>query len=104
MRRLLAVVVLLVSSVSYAQPGAPLQEPPPQPQTFPPPAYAPPPPYGYTQPPMQVQLTLDEQFLLERGYISDGQHIGGTVVAFMFGFGLGHAVQGRFSERGYLFA
>jgi hypothetical protein len=104
MRGLLAVVVLLVSSVGYAQPGAPLQEPSPQtyPAPQPSPAYAPP-PYGYAQP-MQVQLTLDDQYLLERGYISDGQHIGGTLVAAFFGFGIGHAIQGRFTERGYLFA
>lgn len=92
MRVLAAVVVLLVSSVVAAQPGAQLQP------------YPPPPGYGYAPQPMQVQLTLDEQYLLERGYISDGQHVGGTVVAFFFGFGIGHAVQGRFTERGYLFA
>jgi hypothetical protein len=118
MRTLLVVVVLVASSVAAAQPGAapppptepqPQPYPPPQsqPQPYPPPqpqAYPPPQPYGYAQRPMQVQLTLDEQYLLERGYISDGQQVGGTIVAFMFGFGLGHAVQGRFMERGYLFA
>jgi hypothetical protein len=93
MRTLLVVVVLVASSVASAQPGAG----PPQP-------YPPPSPYGYAQPPMQVQLTLDEQFLLERGYITDGQHIGGTLVSVFFGFGVGHAIQGRFGERGYMFA
>ncbi len=83
MRVLAVVVVLLVSTVAAAQPGA--AQPP----------YPPPPAYGYAPQPMQVQLTLDEQYLLERGYISDGQHVGGTVVAFFFGFGIGHAVQGR---------
>ncbi len=79
MRVVAVVVVLLFSSVVGAQPSS------------------------YAPAPMPVQLTLDEQFLLERGYISDGQQIGGTVVAFFFGFGLGHAVQGRYMERGYLF-
>lgn len=79
-RAAVIVVVLLVSSVVDAQPS------------------------GYAPTPMPVQLTLDEQFLLERGYISDGQQVGGTVVAIFFGFGVGHAVQGRFMERGYLFA
>lgn len=92
MRVLAVVVVLLVSTVAAAQPGA--AQPP----------YPPPPAYGGAPQPMQVQLTLDEQYLLERGYISDGQHIGGAVVAYFFGFGIGHAVQGRFMERGYLFA
>ena len=61
--------------------------------------------YGYApqRPMMQVQLTLDEQFLLERGYISEGQHIGGGLISLFFGWGIGQAIQGRWSEKGYIF-
>jgi hypothetical protein len=52
---------------------------------------------------MQYQLTLDEQYLLERGYISDGAHIGGGLISLFFGWGIGQAVQGRWSEKGYIF-
>ncbi len=63
-------------------------------------------PYGqqpYGQQPMQVQLTVDEQWLLERGYISDGEHIGGGLAAMMLGFGLGQAIQGRWGDKGWIF-
>jgi hypothetical protein len=63
-------------------------------------------PYGqqpYSQQPMQVQLTVDEQWLLQRGYISDGEHIGGGLAALMLGFGIGQAVQGRWGEMGWIF-
>lgn len=52
---------------------------------------------------MPYQLTVDEQYLLERGFITDGEHIGGGLVAVFLGFGLGQAVQGRWSEKGYIF-
>ena len=87
----IAIVGALVAG-AQAQPGS-QPYPPPQP-------YAP--PYGY-QPPMQVQLTLDEQFLLERGYISQNQHVAGGIVSLFFGFGIGQAIQGRWSEKGWIF-
>lgn len=59
---------------------------------------------AYTEPCGQpVQVTPDEYRLLQRGYISDGQHVGGGLVGTFFGFGLGHAVQGRWSEKGWMF-
>jgi hypothetical protein len=63
------------------------------------------PPYGYgtQQPAMQVQLTLDEQYLLERGYISDNQRIGGGLASLLFGLGIGQAIQGRWTETGWIF-
>jgi hypothetical protein len=96
-------VVVALATSAAAQPAAPQPYPPPQPapaQPYPPQAY-PAPGYGYAQP--QAQLTLDEQYLLERGYISDGELIGGGALALFFGFGLGQAVQGRWSEKGYIF-
>jgi len=83
------------------QPGYPPQQPgyPPQqgyPQQYPQqPVY---PGYG-----PQVQITPEEQELLAQGEISDGQHLGGAAVAFFFGFGAGQAVQGRWSDKGWIF-
>lgn len=122
-------VVMATAGVAGAQPGAsapqPGYGPPPQaPQPAPPPqGYGPPPPQGYGPPPQgyapppqgyapppygyqpqpQLQLTLDDQLLLSRGEISDAQHFGGGLAAFLIGFGVGHAIQGRWSERGWLF-
>ena len=92
------VVVLLFAGVASAQPG----QTPPQPQPYGPSPYAYP-AYGYQRQVMPVQLTLDEQYLLQRGYISDGEHIGGGIVSVFFGWGIGQAVQGRWSEKGYIF-
>jgi hypothetical protein len=77
-------LVAMLSSVAIAQPGA----------SYPAPAPA---------PVMQVQLSLDEQFLMERGYIKPNEHIGGGLVAVLFGLGVGHAVQGRWSDTGWIF-
>lgn len=48
-------------------------------------------------------LTPAERRLLLRGEISDGEHIAGGLVGTFLGFGTGHAVQGRFSDRGWIF-
>lgn len=80
-------VMLALATSAHAQPG--MSQPVPD---------------GYASgPPMQVQLTVDEQWLLQRGYISDGETIGGGVVALFVGWGLGQAVQGRWSQKGYIF-
>lgn len=93
MRKLIVVLLVMVSTgVASAQYAAP----PPQPY------YGPQPYYAQPQP-VQVQLTVDEQWLLQRGYISPGEHIGGGVVSLFFGFGVGQAVQGRWSEKGWIF-
>ena len=89
-------------------PPAPQPTPPPQPWQPPPPQPQPGPSgYGYYQPAprpvMNVQLTVDEQWLLQRGYISDGETMAGGFVALLFGWGVGHAIQGRWSEKGYIF-
>ena len=99
--RTLLVVAMLVSlaGIADAQPGQ-YSQPPPQP------TYGQPAPYGYgyqQRPVMQVQLTLDEQWLMQRGFISDGETLGGGVVALLFGMGIGHVIQGRWSRDGYIF-
>lgn len=76
-------------------PPYPAQPPPGQPQPYP----AQPPPYAY--PP--IQLTPEEHEMLMAGEISDGQHIVGVVASLGFGFGVGQAVQGRYSDTGWIF-
>ena len=110
MHRALAVVVLLGCGVAFAQPGAtppaPYPPPPPYPAPYPPPTPYPPPapypPYGYAPPP--AQLTADEQATLQIGYVSDGQLIGGGLASLFLGFGIGQAVEGRWSDTGWIFS
>jgi len=87
---------------TYPQQGYPQQGYPQQgypQQGYPQPAYG----YNYSQPPMTAQLTVDEQWLLQRGFISDGETFGGGAVALFFGMGLGQVIQGRWSQKGYIF-
>jgi hypothetical protein len=125
MRAIVSVVFILVvlSGAAQAQPGqppppppgaaqAPQPYPPPpagppqgqpmQPQPYPPP-YPPgagvPPPYQYAP----VQLTPEEQKLLQRGEINIVQHAGGVALNWLVGFGIGQALQGRWSDTGWIF-
>jgi len=99
MRSLGLVLILALfgarAGAAHAQPGA----------TPPPPAPSPyaPPPYAYPPPPQPVALSDQDRELLARGEISDGQHLGGGLASFFFGFGLGQAVQGRWSDTGWIF-
>src|SRR5689334_6547254 len=85
-----AVVLLrLLAGTAAAQPGqTPAQLPPP---------------YQYQPPPPPPMLTLDERHLLEDGEISDGRYVGGGLLSIFPGFGVGQAVQGRWSDRGWIF-
>jgi hypothetical protein len=117
---------LLATSVASAQPGPPSgpdgqPPPPPAPGTPPPqPGYGPPPSqpgygppagyapgaYGYRQPPpgsLVLQLSPDDQELLTRGEISDGQWLVGGLASVVLGFGIGQAVEGRWLDRGWIF-
>jgi hypothetical protein len=106
-------LLLALAGTAGAQPGAD-PPPPPNPSPYPPPPQdypAPlPPPAPIPQPqpppmyqPIAVQLTAEEHQLLQRGEISDGAHIGGGVANICLGFGIGQAIQGRWSERGWIF-
>jgi hypothetical protein len=89
MRTLLAVVVLVVGArAAAAQPGVT--------QSYPPPAYA--------YQPRQITITTEEQDLLDRGEITDGQQIGGGLAALFFGLGVGQAVEGRWRDTGWIFS
>jgi hypothetical protein len=79
-----------VSSTALGQPGQPTPPPPPA-------------GYGQTWGAPTPQLTYEERKLLEKGEYSDGQIVGGGLLGTFFGFGLGHAVQGRFREKGWIF-
>ena len=80
-----------------AQPG---QTPPPQPAPQPAPTYNP----DYGQPaPYYHLLTWEERDLLARGEISEGAHFGGGLLGTFMGLGFGHAVQGRYLEKGWIF-
>lgn len=100
-------LLVLVGSSAHAQDPAPYPPQPPQPYPQPPPMQPqPPPPQGYAPPPQQyvpAQLSADDAAILQQGEISDGAHIGGGVAALFFGFGIGQAVQGRYSETGWIF-
>ena len=48
-------------------------------------------------------LTRREQALLERGPISGTRHVAGVAISVLPGLGLGHIVQGRWKERGWIF-
>jgi|SRR5665647_2668115 len=91
MRTLLVIAVLLGSTVAQAQPGT--TEPMPyEPQGY------------YAQPPMvQLQLTEAQQDLLARGEISIGRYVTGGILSYAIGFGVGHAVQGRWNDQGWIY-
>jgi hypothetical protein len=107
MRAIVSVLFVLIvfQGAALAQPGQSPAGPMPAPAPYPPPMQ--PQPYPYPYAPYQygtpLPLTADEQELLSRGEISDGQHIGGGLVSLFFGFGVGQAVQGRYSDTGWIF-
>lgn len=93
----IACCLLVCIPISEAQPGA--QPPAPRPQSSPGPS-----PYGpYNAAPNYSLLTAEERELLLTGEISSGQTIGGGAVAWILGFGAGHAVQGRYEDVGWKF-
>lgn len=89
MRTAIAIAVMMLGArVAAAQPGVTPSGPP----------CCVPAPYAY-----QPALSVEDQELLAQGEITDGQHVGGGLVALMFGFGVGQAVQGRWHETGWIF-
>ena len=99
-----ALVLVVLSGVAQAQPGAGAPPPPPptypqqQPQQYPPAPQQYQPGYGYP-----VGLTPEEHELLMDGEISSGAHFGGGLAALFLGFGSGQAIQGRWSDTGWIF-
>jgi hypothetical protein len=100
MERLLVSLAILVMSAgsAAAQPGqTPAQPPPPPPAQ---PGWTPTPAYAA---PRFHLLSAEEQELLIQGEISEGAYVGGGLVGTFFAFGLGHLVQGRFTDKGWIF-
>jgi hypothetical protein len=60
-------------------------------------------PYYYPPQLQPPQLTSEEWNLLDEGEIGQGRHFAGFLLSLSPGFGLGQAVQGRWSERGWIF-
>src|SRR5262245_38344217 len=48
-------------------------------------------------------VTEDARAWARREPIEQDQHVGGSLAGFLFGFGLGQAMQGRWHDRGWLF-
>tara|TARA_R110002073_G_scaffold257750_5_gene420626 strand:- start:17577 stop:18206 length:630 start_codon:yes stop_codon:yes gene_type:complete len=90
-----------LSSVTQAQPG--VREYPPRTQEQSPQQPAAYYNGGYSQLPNLQLLTTEELDIYRRGEISPLETIGGGLVSAWAGFGLGHAVQGRYSDVGWMF-
>jgi hypothetical protein len=54
-------------------------------------------------PPPTLQLSESDYQLLERGEISNGEYVAGALLGSFGGFGIGHAIQGRWTEKGWVF-
>lgn len=93
--------VLALTQGVRAQPG----QTPPTPYGQPAPGPYAPPPHAYGTPPygQPALLTPEEHDLLLRGEIEDGARFGGAAVNLFVGFGLGQAIQGRWSDTGWIF-
>ena len=104
-------IVCLGASIAAAQPGQPqpVQPQPPPPQPYPQPQPQPyPQPYPQQQPyypqqPYPVALSEDDRRILAIGEITEGQQFIGGVANFFVGFGVGQAIQGRWTDTGWIF-
>lgn len=98
MRSMLLILVMLGSTAAQAQPGQTMPVDPSQPTGL-----APQPQY-YAQPQVvQLQLTADQMELLEKDEISVGKYVTGGILSYVLGFGVGQAIQGRWSDDGWFF-
>ncbi len=50
-----------------------------------------------------MQFTPQEYEILRKGEISEGRYVGGGLLGTVVGYGIGHAVQGRWSDKGWIF-
>jgi hypothetical protein len=88
-----SVALLLACPLARAQPAT-LPEPPNDvPITQP-----------SSEPASELQLVADDQALLARGEISDSRWISGGLLSSVIGLGIGQGVQGRWADRGWMFA
>ncbi len=52
---------------------------------------------------VQLQITAEQQELLDAGEISIGKYLTGGTLSTFLGFGVGQAIQGRYKSRGWMF-
>ena len=50
-----------------------------------------------------IQLSDDEKTTLSNGELGTGRYITGGVVSTALGFGVGHAIQGRWTSKGWIY-
>jgi hypothetical protein len=50
-----------------------------------------------------VPLNVEEQKILERGEISTTRYVVGGIAGSIYGLGIGHAIEGRYLEKGWIF-
>ena len=93
---LTAFLVGLLHQTAWAQPGSP------QPAQ-PPPVHQPQPQQPQPQQPQPQMVTPEEYDLLAQGEIPPELTVAGGLVGTFFGLGLGHAVQGRYGDIGWVF-
>lgn len=92
-------VVILLSLVGLAAATAVAHA---QPASACAPCYLTPP--GEVAPPSQgIEITAEEAWLLKRKDITKARYVVGGVVESAYGFGIGHIVQGRWLEKGWVF-
>lgn len=92
------VVILLSLIVLAATPAVARAQPAPACS----PCYLTPP--GHAEPPRSaLVLTAEEARLLERSDLSKPRYVVGGILESSYGFGIGHAVQGRWLEKGWVF-
>jgi hypothetical protein len=88
-------VLIMLQGIAGAQPAPPLPAAPP--------TAGPPPPPSYPAQPPYAPLTPEDQRLLARGEITTGRTVGGFFFSWMFGFGSGQGIQGRWGDIGWKF-
>ena len=48
-------------------------------------------------------ISDEDKKIIEQGPISDGRYYGGAALGTYIGFGVGHAIQGRYQDKGWIF-
>lgn len=49
------------------------------------------------------QIALADAFLIQQPQMTQGQYLAGGLTSLFVGWGVGHAIQGRYAERGWIF-
>jgi hypothetical protein len=93
-------IVLIAAAAQIVAVVPALSQPGVTPSPEPAPQVAPAPPLAQPAP---IQMSARERDLILRGEIPVGRAIGGAIVGMFVPFGIGQTVQGRWTERGWIF-